>query len=209
VTERTGREKRRLRTHREILAAARRLLSERGIKGLSLRAVARDADYSPAALYEYFADKEAILDALREEVGASLAARLREHARNDVPLMARFVELGTAYVGFALESPNDFNLLFMESLSQRRSTRERRGGSDAYAVLAAAVESALVAKGVEGGKRVDEIAYGVWSLVHGMATLRLTHLKGFDADFGAAERSAIEALVRGYFRQIDAAGDGQ
>lgn len=39
-----------------LLAAAERVLAARGLPGLSLRAVAREADVTPTAVYTYFAD---------------------------------------------------------------------------------------------------------------------------------------------------------
>ena len=61
------RDRRRLATRAEILAAARELLLEVGPEGLSLRQVARRADFSPAALYTYFPSKDSLVASLFEE----------------------------------------------------------------------------------------------------------------------------------------------
>jgi len=49
-----------------ILEAADRLVTERGVDALTTRAVARAADVPVASLYQYFADREAIIVALIE-----------------------------------------------------------------------------------------------------------------------------------------------
>jgi len=60
-----------------ILDEARRLLTEEGAGGLSMRAIARALGYSPAALYEYFPAKEDIFAALYFEGSGGLAGRMR------------------------------------------------------------------------------------------------------------------------------------
>src|SRR5450756_1792840 len=51
-------------TRREIFAAARQLLLEVDPDELSLRQVARRADFSPASLYTYFSSRDELLAAL-------------------------------------------------------------------------------------------------------------------------------------------------
>ena len=47
-------DKKRLRVSKRILRAARKIVIENGFDRVSLRAIARRIDYSPAALYEYY-----------------------------------------------------------------------------------------------------------------------------------------------------------
>src|SRR3712207_5252969 len=82
-----------------ILAAARALILEKGPEQLSLREVARRSAYSPAALYEYFDGKDALIQAVADESLAQLAASLRR-IPTDLPARDRMVELGLAYVQF-------------------------------------------------------------------------------------------------------------
>ena len=117
---RSPREARRQMARQSILDAGRKLVAQHGPQNLSLRAVAKEANYSPAALYEYFADKDALLAALTTEVAAALAEALSK-IPDDLPPIKRVVALGEAYVSFALAPPADFALMFMESRSKRRS----------------------------------------------------------------------------------------
>jgi hypothetical protein len=43
----------------------------------------------------------------------------------------------------------------------------------------------------------EELAYSLWAMVHGMATLQLVHLEGFHADFETIDRVALETYVAG------------
>jgi TetR/AcrR family tetracycline transcriptional repressor len=61
-------------THDAVLAAARRVFAERGLDGLSMRAVAQELGVAPNALYSHVADKGALVDALLDDVLGALDA---------------------------------------------------------------------------------------------------------------------------------------
>ena len=67
MTDKTPSERRYEKTRQGILSAARNLLLEGGTDAISMRTLADKVDYSPAALYKYFANKEEIIEALRQE----------------------------------------------------------------------------------------------------------------------------------------------
>src|SRR5688572_29535672 len=66
----------------EIMAAARRIVSEQGIDALTMRAVAQNLGYAAPSLYEYFPSKEDLLGCLyfagaggfSQHLGETLAA---------------------------------------------------------------------------------------------------------------------------------------
>lgn len=61
-----------------ILEAARVVAAREGARNLSLRGVAAEAGFAPAALYSYFADKDEMLLALAAEDLAQLSRAMRE-----------------------------------------------------------------------------------------------------------------------------------
>ena len=63
-----------------ILEAARRVAAREGAGNLSLRAVAAEAGYAPASVYEYFRNRAELVLALAAEDMGSLARALRETA---------------------------------------------------------------------------------------------------------------------------------
>ncbi|HSM96137.1 MAG TPA: TetR family transcriptional regulator [Rhizomicrobium sp.] len=79
------RESRRNRTHAAtraaILGAARRVAARDGARNLSLRAVAAEAGYAPAALYGYFAGKDELLLALAAEDLSGLTRAMRDEVQ--------------------------------------------------------------------------------------------------------------------------------
>ncbi len=191
------RDRKRHRSRSHILAAARELILEKGAEALSLREVAARAGYSPASLYEYFDGKDDLVATLVAESHARLNARMRA-LPTALPPPRRLIRLGQAYLAFARENPEDFALFFGRTPSKRQAAADPVTGS-AYEVLRDAVVAGLEDGTMrpEAGGDAEEIAYGFWALAHGLATLQLTHLRGFQADFEAADLRALETYVAG------------
>jgi len=97
----------------EIKAAARRRLAIDG-PALTLRAVARDLEMVPSALYRYFDGRDALLTALitdaYDELGA--AAEAAEAAVEPSELRARWMALCRAVRRWALDHPAEYALLY-------------------------------------------------------------------------------------------------
>ena len=84
--ERKGRQ--RAANRAAIIDAARRVALRAGPKGLSLRAVAAEAGYAPASVYEYFRNRAELVLALAAEDLGHLARVLREQPREGASLSA-------------------------------------------------------------------------------------------------------------------------
>lgn len=78
MTSALRKERRRSQIQSETLAAARKLLKTEGPEALTIRRLAEALDYSPASLYEYFASKEQITLALRQQIRQELLRRLQK-----------------------------------------------------------------------------------------------------------------------------------
>jgi AcrR family transcriptional regulator len=95
-----------------ILEAARRVFEAEGLDGASLRAIAAEAGYTPAALYFHFDSKEAVY---AEVLGASLA-RLGEAIEASVVGVEapaeRLRKAALAFFRFYADNPRDLDLGF-------------------------------------------------------------------------------------------------
>src|SRR5512143_1574688 len=93
-----------------ILDAARAVFETEGLDGASLRAIAAEAGYTPAALYFHFDSKEAIY---AEVLQASLAS-LREAVGRAVACIGgpaeRLCAAAIAFFDFYAENPRDLDL---------------------------------------------------------------------------------------------------
>src|SRR5215210_4761888 len=88
-------------TRINILEAAFKIVKEEGWQALSMRKIADEIEYSAPIIYEYYANKEAIL-AERDPKGYILLAREMEAGRDKFELPAEQLEaMWMAYWNFA------------------------------------------------------------------------------------------------------------
>ena len=92
-----------------ILAQAATLVADRGADGVSLRELARAAGVSHAAPAHHFVDRRGLFTALAAQGWRMLAAALAD-ARPE------FGHAALAYVGFAIEHPGHYEVMFDRSL---------------------------------------------------------------------------------------------
>ncbi|HEY7889532.1 MAG TPA: TetR/AcrR family transcriptional regulator [Steroidobacteraceae bacterium] len=101
-----------------IFAAAKAVLAQEGIPGLTIRKVARHAGLSPMAMYNHFADKDALVNALMEDgIGAweEIVGAIR--ARDPIKWLERLID---AFLEFALTQPHRFDAAFFLPASEAR-----------------------------------------------------------------------------------------
>lgn len=95
-----------------VLDAARTVFAEKGLEGASIREIARQAGYTPGAIYSYFDSKEAVYAALLAEsldrLQAEVDAAPVEHGHPDRNLQAK----AQAWFGFYARNPRDLDLGF-------------------------------------------------------------------------------------------------
>jgi AcrR family transcriptional regulator len=197
-TSRSPRQRRHARTRQSILDAARGLLVEQGVDGLSMREIARRIDYSPAGLYEYFDGKDAILAAICEEGNARLGSVMDRVPEGLAP-EDRLVALGLAYLDFAFANAEHYKLMFATALSAPITKPPESGADGPYGTLQNAIQH-----GIDMGAftcrpnfGMQEMAYAAWALVHGIAMLRLTRLGREGPDIRKTDQALLSNLVRG------------
>jgi len=144
--------------------AARALLEEEGLSGLSLRAVARRAGVSHAAPYRHFPNHEALLVELAVEGFTELKADVVAAANAPGSKDDRIARVAAAYMRFVARRPALTRLMFGQQLPNR----------DSFAPLS----DAAGAIGAEIGTALDDSPLGlaVWAAVHGLAMLTLENV---------------------------------
>ena len=168
------REREREKMQRRILDAAKTLFLREGFDNVSMRRIAAAIEYSPAALYRYFSNKREILSALRNEAFGRFAVRQRKLAEEHADPIKRLRAGGMDYVRFALEEPDNFHLMF--SMSEEKVSlggEHAECAMESFGLFATNVQECLDA-GHFGERSLDEILYGLWSGVHGLAHLLIT-----------------------------------
>jgi AcrR family transcriptional regulator len=194
----TASTRRRDRNRQAILDAALTLIEVNGVDGWSMRELGDRVDYTPGALYRYFDGKAALLAALTADAMEQLRSRMAGASAEAGPL-ACLEQVGLSYLAFAAEQPTLFRLGLIAMPSRRTSTEQPPSSGSPYAVLIEHVRAGIAAGLLTGTATfgAEEIAFTIWATVHGMAVLEQTHLRGFDADFGAFHPEALRRLLQG------------
>lgn len=191
------RHRRQQRTRDAIMEAALEIVHEGGPEALSMRALADRIDYSPAAIYEYFSGKDEILASLCDKGYAELAAYMGRVDRS-LPVEMYLLQLGLAYIHFALDQP-DYFLLMFTTAGEGFTPDSLMAAGSAFRLLLDAIQ-----RGCNEGVfmtrlsfGVMEMAYAAWVAMHGIAMLRTTVLRQYPLDLEAADRQALLNLGRG------------
>jgi AcrR family transcriptional regulator len=196
IEDRDRRARRRGANEERIIAAAREALLERtDADSLSLRDVARRADFTPGALYRYFDSREALLVSLFNQA-LDLLASCVEPALQGERGVPRLRRVGLAYLAFGRDHPQDLALIF-QSAAHVPTWEEYVALARPFSSLVAALREDVKADLVVLPRGLDEpgLAYALWSLLHGMAELRRAHLRLVAGGFEAMQQAALEHFL--------------
>ena len=209
IQERRQREKEELRD--QILDAAREMFVERGYDAVTMRGIAERIEYSPTAIYLYFADKESLIRAICDADFGALAGQFQTIAGIQDPV-ERIRAIGRGYADFARRHPNQYRLMFMTSLPAHTSSEGssiERGNpeEDAYAFLRLAVSDAIQTKRfLPKYKNPDLVSQILWSGIHGVVSLRIAKCSDEWVPWQDEEETIdamIDTLIRGLCRTGD------
>ena len=187
-------------TAQTILHAARRLLDEGGVSGVSMRKVAERAGITAMAIYRHFPDHKALLNALADQGFAALAQTLRAGVPAEPPVLDRMETVIGVYLDFALAHPHLFELMFMASRpGARQFPHDFEAGLSPTANLYADILRQGIAEGlIRGGEDIWEITFETGALMQGMVMLYLGGRIDLDADgFRALVRRSLRRYIHG------------
>jgi AcrR family transcriptional regulator len=156
---------------RALTSAALSLVAEKGPKGFTLTEAARRAGVSTAAPYRHFADKAELLATVAEQGFRELHADLVAAAASSEP-RARVIELGRAYVRWAVAHPDHYQVMFGAERIKADHPGLAVAAEQAFGDLLEAITRCQEA-GIVEGEDPREVAAPLWSLVHGAASLAI------------------------------------
>jgi AcrR family transcriptional regulator len=154
-----------------LLEAGVALIGEVGLKGFTMREVARRAGVSHNAPYRHFRDKDELLKAIAVEGFERLTAAMKKRSVSGAAAADRLRLCGCGYVDFALRWPQHFLVMF--DLPSRGLPEHDKVGENAFHVLLEfIIESQKEGALPEGDPH--PLALMAWSLVHGIAKLAIS-----------------------------------
>jgi len=211
MTVKERREREKSETRDKILEAARELFVAEGYEGVSMRRVAEKIEYSPTAIYVYFADKQQLFHELCQQDYARLAEVMQSSEMSLDP-MERLKQIGRTYTEFGVRYPNHYKFMFMTPHPPHEPDEEDRevmGNPevDAYAFLKWAVQQAIDAGRLrEELQDAELISQTLWASVHGVIALHIAKCSDPWVDWRPLQQRAemmLDITMRGMVRNPD------
>jgi AcrR family transcriptional regulator len=157
-------------TRSNILEAAYAIVKEEGWQGLSMRKIADKIEYTAPIIYEYFSNKDAILNELTGKGFIKLAKELQE-ARDKFEKPEEQLEaMWMAYWDFAFTDTEMYQVMFgvqMNCCSQQCSAQERP-----YKLF-----TSVIAEIMKNSNPTDEVIkqkyFTFFSVIHGLIAINI------------------------------------
>ncbi|MEM7522021.1 MAG: TetR-like C-terminal domain-containing protein, partial [Pseudomonadota bacterium] len=155
-----------------LITTGREMLEAEGLRGFSLRALARKARVSHAAPVHHFKTlgaffAECRLDAFRELSDALEAARA-DASGSPTDVLAK---MANAYLNFGTANPVLLRMMFDKDTAPPRSNDPNSQSRRAYLLLEDAVRATLSGM-PKDDRSLDIRINAVWSLIHGFVILQ-------------------------------------
>ena len=213
------RERERVELTERIMDAAREMFVRDGYEAVTLRKIALSIEYSPAAIYQYFKDKQALVRAIIRRDSDDLRAHLREGLNRETPV-EQLVEMARLYAEWGIAHPNHYRLMvvpppaWMEQDQELSRSNPTPLDQEILTMLWTVVKGAIE-RGELKEKYADPalVAATLWAGIHGAVLLEINaspenraRLGGADTPFEARFATLVSVFLDGFLRQGD--GDG-
>lgn len=155
-----------------LIAAGMEIIEEKGLPGLSLRAIAARVGVSHTAPRNHFGSLRGLLTAIGAEAFRIHAEAMKKGVSDTSPGPERLRAAMEGYVDFALRHPSLFAMMFSPEYCDVDDEELRANARASYSVLEDIARDLdwPGAAAPQGALRTEMM---LWSFVHGYATLRL------------------------------------
>ncbi|WPU91375.1 TetR/AcrR family transcriptional regulator [Mucilaginibacter sabulilitoris] len=186
-------------TRANILDASLQIVKEEGWQSLSMRKIADVIEYTAPIIYEYFANKEAILLELTRK-GYLILARDLHEARGKHRLPAKQLEaMWLAYWNFAFDNKELYQLMFGVEMNCCCDLVETLPESESpYTQFSEVIVDLM---DIENPTK-DMIClkyYTFWSVVHGLISINILR-RGYSDEMN---RQVLKDAISGIIRSIE------
>lgn len=163
------------------LQAAREVIAEQGVEGLSMRDVARKLHISHQAPYRHFASRDHLLAEIMRRCFVDFAQYLDASTQsaepaNTVPEGDPLAAMGLAYMAYAAAKPLEYRLMFGTPWPEPASHPELvRHAVHAFDLLRNHLRRQH-GTSPQQTERADLDALFIWSTLHGLASIMQAHV---------------------------------
>lgn len=161
-----------------------------------MRSIAAEMGWTAASLYRYFENKEALLAATRAAALDRFSDRIEAGYRSSDDLWDRSRGIAQAYVDFAMEESNAYQLIFAfrqarEEIPPELAAAERRSLGTVTNYVRDMVDAGLL----EGDPEMIGRAY--WVSLHGLIALTMAGRIEYPGQFETLRHEIARLLTRG------------
>jgi AcrR family transcriptional regulator len=178
----------------KIFAAAKAVLERDGISGLSVRKVAQRAGVSPMAMYNHFADKDALLNALMEDGLAAWEKRARAiRAKDPMEWLERLMD---TFLDFALGEPHRFDAAFFLPATGARQFPDDfvAGRSPVVAMVITRIDQAKT-EGLLANRPALDMALALAAMGQGLVSMHRANRFANEKQFRSLCRAALRQCL--------------
>jgi AcrR family transcriptional regulator len=154
-----------------IAAVAEHLFAVNGYDAVTMRSIAEKAGCSAMTPYRYFEDKEEIFAMLKAAAFRRFADGQERAYAASADASQRLVDLGRAYIEFALAEPDAYRIMFELREEARPYPELVEQEVRAIAPLKAAIAEAVAEGTLQGSPEI--LVHLAWARVHGLVSLHL------------------------------------
>ena len=156
------------------IQAAREVIAEQGVEGLSMRDVARRLEISHQAPYRHFASRDHLLAEIMRRCFEDFAQFLDQSSKHNQSEELR--SMGEAYLDYAAAKPLEYRLMFGTPWPEPADHPELvKHAVHAFDLLR---QNLLKQHGQKGSekKQAELEAMFIWSLLHGYASIEQSNV---------------------------------
>lgn len=147
------------------------LFLREGIERVTIRKIAARIRYAPATIYNYYKNKDEIFLALRQDGFAKFQTYQME-SRRQRSSRKRILAHGRAYLRFAIDNPQLYDLMFMMKAPMQKVAGDEslHKTQQSFQYLKDDIRSCMK-EGILKKGSVDTVALAFWGIGHGLASL--------------------------------------
>ncbi len=183
----------------EILAAAEKIFIAEGYAGATIRKIADTVGVSSTALYMHFRDKDQILLEICDGAIGRLLSLNIDIAAQPIDPVARMRLMLEAYMQFALDNPNTYQLVFCganEAISVDKQTDTLALGDRCFEKFSEPLLE-VAAQGRLRSGTAQSAAEVLWASCHGLVSLLITKPNRSWSSSDALMRLMLDGLLHG------------
>lgn len=180
-------------TRSNILKAAREIVKDEGWQGLSMRKIADKIEYTAPIIYEYFANKEAILQELTCKGFRILTKDLETAKKISNDPAEQLENMWLAYWNFALENKEMYQLMYGVEMT---CCAQRNTDTDAPYVLITNVIAEIMGDKDPIPEVIKQKYFTFFSVIHGLISINIVGNGLSDQINKQILKDAISGIIR-------------